>query len=87
MIHKLIDRVANLAMKVRELEETIDEVDKSTGADIHRLAKDLEDFRADYGDAAIEEMKESAKAQKAWADGLNNIMSYGASLHGGGNKT
>ena len=81
---KLIRRVGKVAMKVADLEMTVNRVDESTGAEIHRLREEFLLFRQDYGDAAIDQMREEAKAQKAWADGLNDIMSFGANLHGRG---
>ena len=83
---RLRDRLAALSASMRELSKRVDRVDDSTGAEIYKLKKDFHDFKTDYGDAAIEEMKESAKAQKAFADGLGSIMNYGANLYGRGDS-
>ena len=91
---KVLDRLSSLALKVKEAEDLANRVDESTGASLHIFQGDLNDlhkqfeaFKTEYGDAAVEEMKESAKAQKAWSDGLNNIMSFGADLYGRGDGT
>ena len=49
-----------------------------------RLEYLIEAFKDDYGDAAIEEMRESARREKAWADGIDNIMSFGPNVYGSG---
>lgn len=77
IIH-LFEQNARLAANQIEIDKKIDAVDESTGADIFKLRKELTDFRNEYGDAAIEEMREAARSEKAWADGVNGIMSYGA---------
>ena len=84
---KLMDWVTNMSLRVHEVEDLANRVDESTGAILHNFQKEFNDFKEEYGEAAIEEMKESAKAQKAWAEGLNNIMSFGADLHGRGDST
>lgn len=71
-------QIINLALKVKELEDTVNRVDESTGMSLHELGLQFETFKNLYGDAAIEEKREAAKAEKAWADGINSIMSYGA---------
>ena len=81
----VIDRLSNTAVNVAHLETKIDNIDKATGSDIFRLRQDFELFREEYGEAAIEEMRQAANQQKAWADGINNLMSYGARYQGGGN--
>ena len=83
--NKCFNQLARLAANFIELEKKIDSIDESTGADIFRVQKDLEAFKADFGDAAIEEMRQAARSEKAWADGVNSIMSYGARFQGGGN--
>lgn len=70
--------IIKLALKVAELEETVRRVDESTGIEINRLGKELRDFRESYGDAAVEELRQRAKKEKAFAEGLDSIMSYGA---------
>lgn len=91
---KVLDRLSFLALSVKEVEDLANRVDESTGASLHifqgslnDLHKQFEAFKTEYGDAAVEEMKEAAKAQKAWSDGLNNIMSFGADLYGRGDST
>jgi hypothetical protein len=91
---EILDRLSFLALSVKEAEDLANRVDESTGAMLHTfqgnlndLHKQLDEFKTEYGDAAIEEMKESAKAQKAFADGLNNMMSFGADLYGRGDST
>lgn len=91
---KVLDRLSFLALSVKEAEDLANRVDESTGASLHifqgslnDLHKQFEAFKTEYGDAAVEEMKEAAKAQKAWSDGLNNIMSFGADLYGRGDST
>ena len=80
------NRIIKCAIRIQELEVLVDRIDKSTGQDIHELRREFLEFRTDYGDAAIEEIKESANAQKTFADGLNSILSYGADLYGRGDK-
>ncbi len=91
---KVLDRLSFLALSVKEAEDLANRVDESTGAMLHTfqgnindLHKQFEKFKAEYGDAAVEEMKESARAQKAFADGLNGVMSFGANLYGRGDST
>ena len=81
MAGRMRDRIANLALKTKDLDQRIIRVDDATGNAIYQLKAELTKFKQDYGDAAIEEMKESAKAQKAFAEGLNSIMDYGAHLY------
>lgn len=92
--NKVLDRLSFLALRVKEVEDLANRVDESTGASLHifqgnlnDLYKQFEEFRKEYGDAAIDEMKESARAQKAFADGLNDVMSFGANLYGRGDST
>jgi hypothetical protein len=92
--NKVLDRLSFLALRVKEVEDLTNRVDESTGASLRIFQGSLNDlhkqfaaFKTEYGDAAVEEMKESAKAQKAWSDGLNNIMSFGADLYGRGDST
>ena len=84
--NKLQRMIVNAALNVTDLKKAIQEVDEATGADIARLRMQFADFRNDYGDAAIDAEKETARAQKAFADGLNDIMSYGAHLYGRGDN-
>ena len=92
--NKMLDRLSFLALRVKEVEDLANRVDESTGASLHifqgslnDLQKQFEAFKTEYGDAAVEEMKESARAQKAFADGLNDVMSFGANLYGRGDST
>lgn len=80
------ERLIKLAMKVAELDVTINRVDESTGTEIHNIREEIDAFNRMYGEAAIEEKRQAAKAEKAWADGLNSIMSYGASHYGRGDN-
>lgn len=80
-------QIINLALKVRELEDTVTRVDESTGTALHELGLEFETFKTLYGEAAIEEKREAAKAEKAWADGINSIMSYGARFQDRGDTT
>lgn len=91
---EILDRLSFLALSVKEAEDLANRVDESTGASLHifqgslnDLHKQFEEFKTEYGDAAVEEMKESARAQKAFADGLNDVMSFGANLYGRGDST
>jgi hypothetical protein len=91
---EILDRLSFLALRVKEVEDLANRVDESTGAMLHTfqgnindLHKQFEEFKTEYGDAAVEEMKESARAQKAFADGLNDVMSFGANLYGRGDST
>ena len=77
-ITKAEDHIIKLAMKVADLEDTIRRVDESTGAELNRIGRELKDYQSLYGEAAVEEIRESARAQKAWADGVNSIMNFGA---------
>lgn len=85
--NELIGRLSKLALTVAKLEETMKAVDESTGRDVYLLRKEFETFKDDYGDAAVEEMRQHAKREKAWADGIDSIMSYGARYQGRGDST
>ena len=86
-INHLFEQTTRLAANQIEIDKKIDAVDESTGTDIYQLREELRDFKTDYGEAAIDEMRQAAKREKAWADGLTSIMSYGARYQGGGNST
>lgn len=80
---KLLSRLANVSLRVHEVEDLANRVDESTGVELHRVLTELHKlqdafakYREEFGDAEIEEMKQAAEAQKAWANGLNNIMSF-----------
>ena len=81
---KAEDHIIKLAMKVAELEDAIRRVDESTGMELNRIGRELKDYQSLYGEAAVEEIRESARAQKAWADGVNSIMNFGAQYQHGG---
>ncbi len=76
----------SLATNYKALEDLIERVDNSLGRDVSELRQELTTFENDFGEAAIEEKRQAAKAEKAWADGVNSIMSYGTHLQGGGNS-
>lgn len=82
--NKAFDQIAKVVAELIENDKKIDAVDESTGADIYQLRTEFNMFKADYGDAAIEEMRQAAKREKAWADGISEIMSYGARYQGRG---
>ena len=84
---KTLDMLSNLALRTREVENLSHRVDESMGATMYKLEREFDQFKELYGDAAVEEMKESARAQKAFADGLNDIVSFGANLYGRGDST
>ena len=81
---KLRYQQVNMALKVKEVDDIISRVDDSTGRAIHDLQEQFREFNTAYGEAAIEEKRAAAKAEKAWADGVNNIMNYSPGLHGRG---
>ena len=83
-VNHAFDQNAKMVALLIELEKKIDSIDQSTGADVHQLRTEFNMFKADYGDAAIEEMRQAAKREKAWADGISEIMSYGARYQGRG---
>jgi hypothetical protein len=76
--NKAEKHIIKLAMKAAELEETIRRVDESTGVELNRLGRELRDYQTLYGEAAVEEIRERARKEKAWADGISNIMEYGS---------
>ena len=82
--NRAFDQIAKTVAALIENDKKIDKVDQATGADIYKLRKEFEEFKEDYGEAAIEQMREAARSEKAWADGVNSIMSYGARFQGGG---
>lgn len=86
-INLAFDQNARLAASLIELEKKIDTIDESTGADIFKLRQEFNEFKTDYGEAAVEQLRQAAKSEKAWADGVNSIMSYGARYQGGGKQT
>ena len=88
-----LDKLATAALKISELKSFVNQIDDSNGQSLHLMGKrlqELEDkfkeFKTDYGEAALEEMREAAKAEKAWADGVTGIMSYGARFQGRGDN-
>lgn len=83
-VDMLRDRMGTLALKVSDIDHRIERVDESMGVEVSKLSRKFEKFEADYGEAAIEEKREAARAEKAWADGVNSIMSYGSRLQGRG---
>ena len=83
-LKKTNTHIRHIALSIADVRDTVNRVDSSTGSEIFQLRKEFEAFKDDYGDAAIEEMRESAKREKAWAEGLDSIMSYGAALQGRG---
>lgn len=85
-LRRMTDRMAHLALKVKDNHDFVDRVDKSTGKALNDLRREMDEFKDLYGEATAEEIRESAKAQKAWADGLNSIVQFGASHYGGGNS-
>ena len=85
-LDKVVSRLSKMALKVHEIEKTVNSIDQSTGKSIFMLQTELRTFKEEFGDAAIEEMKKTAEAQKAFADGLNNIMEFGADLYGRGDS-
>lgn len=84
---KAFDLITKLTVELINNDKKIDNIDQSTGADIFKLRKELDAFKSEYGDASIEEMREHAKREKAWAEGIDSIMSYGAALQGRGDST
>lgn len=86
-INLAFDQTARLAASLIEIDKKLDSIDESTGADIYQLRKEFDEFKTDYGEAAIEQLRQAARSEKAWADGVSNIMSYGARYQGGGKQT
>lgn len=84
---KAFNLITKLTVELINKDKKIDNIDQSTGADIFKLRKEFDAFKSEYGDAAIEEMREHAKREKAWAEGIDSIMSYGAALQGRGDST
>ena len=91
---KALHRLTKVALKVAELEEQIKAVDYTTGVAIHNsdlkikgIHDELKQFKTDYGEAAIDELRQRERKEKAWADGIDSIMSYGTHFQGGGNGT
>lgn len=82
--NRAFDQIAKVVTSLIENDRKIDAIDESTGADIFKLRQELSEFKEDFGEAAIEQMREAARSEKAWADGVNSIMSYGARFQGGG---
>ena len=74
--NRTLKHLSKLAVKVAELEDAIDRVDKSTGTEMNRLGLEFKNFRELYGDAAVEAYKAEAEAQKVFAKGVANLMSY-----------
>ena len=87
-------QIRRMAIKVAGNSDYVNRVDDSTGKAIrelnikfHELEMRYETFQKLYGEAAVEKERETAKAEKAWADGISAIMSYGAGLHERGDAT
>ena len=85
--NKAFDQIARVVTALIENDKKIDAINESTGADVFLLRKEFEEFKVDYGEAAVEQMRQAARSEKAWADGVNSIMSYGARLQERGNRT
>ena len=97
---RLETKIINLALKLNETNDMIQRMDDANGIALHEIRKivkdtetklheqglEFETFKNLYGEAAVEELRQAAKAEKAWAEGLNGIMSYGAALQGRGDK-
>lgn len=83
-LKKTNTHIRHIALSIADVRDTVNRVDSSTGSEIFQLRKEFEAFKDDYGDAAIEEMRESARREKAWADGIDNIMSFGPNVYGSG---
>lgn len=83
---KLKTQLIHAALKVSEIADRVDRVDDSTGKAIYELSQKFETFNTLYGEAAIEEKREAAKAEKAWSEGISNIMSFGSQFQGRGGK-
>ena len=63
-INLLFEQNARLAANQIELEKKMDAIDESTGADIFKLRQEFTDFKTDYGEAAIEQMREAQDQRK-----------------------
>lgn len=85
--NRAFDQIAKVVTSLIENDRKLDAIDESTGADIFKLRQEFNEFKTDYGEAAIEQMRQAARSEKAWADGVNSIMSYGARFQGGGKPT
>lgn len=89
----ILGRLSVLALNVKELDDLhseldkkIEQVDQSCGRSLFKMKKEFDEFKADYGEAAIEEMREAAKSEKAWRDGVQNIMTFGNQFQGRGDN-
>lgn len=80
-----IDRIenqnVNLAQRLADAYEEISRVDESCGVEMHRVETKLDEFLQDHGEAMVEELRQAAKAEKAWTEGVNSILSYSVSGH------
>ena len=85
--NKAFDQISKLVIELVKNDKKIEAIEQSTGSDIFLLRKEFEKFKTDYGEAAIEEMRQAARSEKAWADGVNSIMGYGAALQERGKRT
>ena len=83
-LEKLKHQVIHIALNVNEVSDRVNRVDDTTGKAIFDLTQKFNEFNKLYGEAAIEEKREAAKAEKAWAEGISNIMSFGARFQGRG---
>lgn len=81
---KLSEMITRTNVKIFELEDSIKRVDEATGTDVYRLSEEFRQFKEEYGEAAIEEKRQAAKAEKAWAEGVQNIINYAPLGYGRG---
>lgn len=79
----LLDVIAKQALRISELETemvALDEHYKAINNSVFELDKRMKDF-------PVEDLDSRYKAEKAWNDGVNAIMSFGLdSLNKGGSK-
>lgn len=75
-------KTVKLAMRVADLIEQVRAIDDSTGIHLHELELEYETFKKLYGEAAIEREREAAKAERAFSEGVQNIMAYGQAQFG-----
>lgn len=95
-VNGVIDWIISLSIKIAQLDRNVvaKEDVASLKADIDTVKTDLETLHKDYNEfkkqiedtGYFDDMKETAKIEKSFVEGLANILSYDGNIKGGKSK-
>lgn len=95
-VNGVIDWIISLSTKIAQLDRNVvaKEDVASLKADIDTVKTDLETLHKDYNEfkkqiedtGYFDDMKETAKIEKSFVEGLANILSYDGNIKGGKSK-